>query len=66
MSILQKGQLEFVYLVHDSKAAMRLVKSGKQRPSERLTQIISGLKEGDVLVTSPFEELTDGHPVVVQ
>jgi len=65
-SILQKGQLEFVYLVHDSKAAMRLVKSGKQRASEQLTQIISGLQEGDVLVTSPMEGLTDGHPVVVQ
>ena len=65
-STLQKGQLEFVYLIHDSKAAMRLVKSGKQRPSEQLTQIISGLKEGDVLVTSPMEGLADGHPVVVQ
>ena len=65
-SILQKGQLEFVYLVHDSKAAMRLVKSGKQRASEQLTQIISGLKEDDVLVTSPIDGLTDGHPVVIQ
>ena len=65
-SVLQKGQLEFVYLVHDSKASMHLVKSAKQRTSEQLTQIISGLKEGDVLVTSPVEGLTDGHPVVVQ
>ena len=62
-AILKQGQMEYVYLVHDSKAAMRLVKSGKQQTSEHLTQILSGLKEGDVLITSPLEDLKDGRTV---
>lgn len=64
--IHQHGQMEYVYLVHDSKAAMRLVKTGKRQSSEGLTQILSGLKEGDMLITSSSEDLTDGHLVTIR
>jgi membrane fusion protein, multidrug efflux system len=65
-SIQVKGQMEYVYLVHDSKAAMRLVKSGRKQSGEDLVQITSGLKEGDILINSPSKAMVDGHPITLQ
>jgi membrane fusion protein (multidrug efflux system) len=65
-SVQKKGQMEYVYLAHDSKAAMRLVKSGRKQSGEDLVQIISGLKEGDTLINSPSKAMVDGHPITLQ
>jgi hypothetical protein len=53
-----------VFVVRDARAALRLVKSGKQIGDQ--TEILSGLEPGDSVVTSDPALLTDGQPVTAQ
>lgn len=63
-AVLRRGQMEAVFVVRDDRAALRLVKSGKQIGDQ--TEILSGLEPGDSVVTSDPALLTDGQPVTAQ
>lgn len=64
-ALIQRGQLQGVYVVNTnaihSTAVLRWVKTGQQREGE--VEIVSGLMEGDRIITSNINQLSDGQPV---
>jgi hypothetical protein len=63
-ALLQRGQLEMVYVVADEHARTRLVTIGPRRGSQ--IEVLSGLSDGDVVVTDPGTNLREGVRVVTQ
>jgi RND family efflux transporter MFP subunit len=60
-ALIQRGQLEIVYVVEEQVARARLVRSGKRSADE--VEIISGLESGQQVVTDGNRTLVDGQPV---
>ena len=61
-SILERGQLTFVYVVDSAKTAhMRLIQTGK--PYGDRVEILSGLSEGDLVILEPPSAVKDGAAV---
>jgi HlyD family secretion protein len=59
-----KKELEGVFTVHDAKAQFVPIKTGVA--GEKYFEVVTGVKEGDVVITGPFSsvrELADGAPV---
>jgi RND family efflux transporter MFP subunit len=63
-SVVQRGQLQMVFVVADNHAVMRLVKAGKRVGDE--LEIASGLSPGERIVTEGAADLVDGQPVEVR
>jgi RND family efflux transporter MFP subunit len=63
-AILQRGQLEMVYVVDGDRARTRLVTLGHRRGAQ--VEVLSGLSEGDVVVSDPGVDLREGTRVVAQ
>lgn len=64
-ALIQRGQLEQIFSVDGNQIArLRLVKTGK-RFQDRI-EILSGLREGDVIITNPQEGLKDRQKVNVE
>ena len=63
-AVLRRGQMEVVFVVRENRAALRLVKTGKQLAGR--IEILAGLEPGDPVVTSDASRLTDGQPVTAQ
>ncbi len=63
-AVVQRGQLEIVFVLAGQNARMHLVKTGKRTGDEM--EILSGLDAGDVVVVTGASQLTDGQPVNVQ
>jgi HlyD family secretion protein len=62
-----RKELEGVFLVRDGKVLFEPVKTGIA--GDKYFEVLSGLKEGDTVVTGPFSsvrELRDGAPVKAQ
>ena len=60
-AVVQRGQLEIVFVVANQHAQLHLVKTGK--PFGNQIEILSGLDAGDSVVTEGAAQLTDGQPV---
>ena len=60
-AVVQRGQLEIVFVVANQHAQLHLVKTGKRIGDEM--EILSGLHAGDAVVTVGAAQLTDGQPV---
>ncbi len=60
-AVVQRGQLEIVFVVANQHAQLHLVKTGKRVGNEM--EIVSGLHAGDAVVTEGAAQLTDGQPV---
>ena len=60
-AIVQRGQLELVFVITDQHARLHLVKSGKRLGEEM--EILSGLDPGDKIVVEGAAQLVDGQPV---
>jgi RND family efflux transporter MFP subunit len=63
-ALVVRGQMEILFVVANQKAQLRLVKTGKHFGSE--VEIISGLTDGETVVTSGAASLVDGQPVVIK
>ena len=63
-AVVQRGQLEMVFVVDGGTAVMRLVRTGKQIGGER--EVASGLTPGEVVVVENAGRLVDGQPVEVR
>jgi RND family efflux transporter MFP subunit len=63
-AVVQRGQLEIVFVVANQHTRLRLVKTGKRTGEE--VEILSGLDHGDSVVSSGAALLTDGQPVEVK
>jgi len=57
------GQMERVFTIRESRAELRLVKTGSLRGDQ--VEILSGLSDGDRIITEPSATLRDGQPVEV-
>lgn len=61
-AVTQRGQMEYVWVVTEGKARLRIVKTGKRLGSD--FEVLSGLDSGETVVVSAEGELADGQPVV--
>jgi RND family efflux transporter MFP subunit len=62
-AVVQRGQLEMVYVVVDGTARMRLVRTG--RSSDDRVELRSGVREAEQVVIDGADTLVDGQPVTV-
>lgn len=62
-AVIQRGQMEIVFVVNDGKAQLRLVKTGKRIDNE--AELVSGVSAGEKIVADNVAGLIDGQPVTV-
>ncbi len=58
------GQMQRVFVLQDGSAVLRLVRTGSRTAD--FTEILSGLSEGETVVTKGSQRLLDGQPVVIE
>lgn len=62
-AIVQRGQLDLVFVVKDNKALLRIVKTGKRMDDQ--VEILAGLEAGEWIATQNASLLSNGQPVEV-
>jgi RND family efflux transporter MFP subunit len=62
-AVVQRGQMEIIFVVNDRKAQLRLVKTGKRFGSE--VELVSGVSAGEKVVVENTAALVDGQPLTV-
>lgn len=60
-AVIQRGQMEIVFIVADGKAQLRIVKTGKRIGNE--VELVSGVEAGERVVVEGAGSLLDGQPV---
>lgn len=60
-AVVQRGQIELVFVSRDGVAGLRLVRTGKRIGSE--VEILAGLEAGESVITTGAAGLVDGQPV---
>jgi RND family efflux transporter MFP subunit len=63
-AVIQRGQMELVFVVTGGHAQMRLVKTGSRVEDE--IELVSGLNSGEQVVTENASDLVDGQPVTIK
>jgi membrane fusion protein, multidrug efflux system len=63
-ALVQRGQLEIVFVTREGRAQMRLVRTG--RPLDGGVEILSGLSAGEAVVVEGAAGLVDGQPVTTK
>jgi len=63
-AVIQRGQMELLFVVVNGHAQLRLVKTGNHVGDE--IEVVSGLDSGEQVVTEGESVLTDGQPVIVK
>jgi RND family efflux transporter MFP subunit len=63
-AIIQRGQMELVFVAQDQKAQLRLVKTGKRIGNE--IEIVSGVIPGERVIVENTAQLRDGQPIEVK
>lgn len=62
-SVIQRGQLEYVYVAEAGKAHLRLIRTGKRFGDD--VEVVSGLNAGEKVVADP-SQVQDGQPLEVK
>jgi len=60
-AVVQRGQMEILFVVKNQHARLHLVKTGRRVNDE--TEILSGLDSGDSVVVDNPQQLVDGQPL---
>lgn len=63
-AVIQRGQLEYIFVVVDGHAQMRLVRTGRTLGAE--IELLSGAVAGESVVASSEAPLRDGQPVQIR
>jgi len=63
-AVIPFGQMERVFVVQEKTARLRLVRIGTRSDSH--IEILSGLSEGETVITAGHENLLDGQPISIQ
>lgn len=63
-AVVERGQLEIVFVARDGRAELRLVKTGKRFATT--IEIVSGLSAGEAVVVAGAAMLVDGQPLEEQ
>lgn len=61
VAVVERGQMDVMFSVVQGKARLLLVRPGRRVGDE--VEILSGLRDGDVIVVEPASRLVDGQPV---
>ncbi len=62
-ALVQRSQLDAVFVLSDGRARLRMVRSGKQGAGN--VEILSGLQKGERVILNPRETLRDGDQVAI-
>ena len=62
-AVIQRGQMELVFVVIDNHAQLRLVKTGRRFGNE--IELLSGVSAGEKVVTDGAASLVDGQAVKI-
>jgi len=60
-AVVSRGQLDYVFVVKDNRAVMRIVRTGRRAADT--VEILAGLRDGEPVVASGSEMLRDGAAV---
>jgi RND family efflux transporter MFP subunit len=60
-AVVRRGQMEFVFVLADHHAQLRIVKTGRRFGNE--VELLSGVSAGEQVVTEHVASLVDGQPV---
>jgi RND family efflux transporter MFP subunit len=60
-AVIQRGQMELVFVVADARAQMRIVKTGRRLGNE--IELVSGVNTGEQVVREGAADLVDGQRV---
>jgi multidrug efflux pump subunit AcrA (membrane-fusion protein) len=63
-ALVQRGQLDLVFVIQSDRAVLRIVKTGKRLNGE--VEVLSGLEAGESLAVEGAASLVDGQPVEVK
>jgi RND family efflux transporter MFP subunit len=63
-AVVERGQMELVFVVTNGHAELRLVKTGRRFGNE--IELLSGVSAGEKVVTNKPASLVDGQPVKVR
>ena len=63
-AVVQRGQMELIFVLANGHAQLRLIKTGTRVGDE--VEVVSGLDSGEQVVTEGAATLTDGQPVSVK
>lgn len=63
-AVVQRGQLEMVFVMADRHAQMRIVKTGRRLGDE--VELVSGVEAGELVVVEGTAQLRDGQPLEVR
>jgi RND family efflux transporter MFP subunit len=63
-AVIQRGDMQLLFVVADNHAQLRIVKTGARVGDE--VEVVSGLNSGERVVVSSADQLLDGQPVVVK
>jgi RND family efflux transporter MFP subunit len=63
-AVVQRGQMEMVFVVADKHAQLRLVKTGRHAGAE--VEVVSGLNSGESIVIEGANGLVDGQLVTIK
>ena len=63
-ALVQRGQLEIVFVADNQQAQMRIVKTGKRGSNE--VELMSGVEAGERVVVEGAGQLRDGQPLEVR
>lgn len=64
LAVFEKERKNYVYVIEEGKAVLREVKTGLE--GEDYMEVVSGLSEGEVLILSPNDDISEGVRVKVQ
>ncbi|MEY4387127.1 MAG: hypothetical protein RLY20_2410 [Verrucomicrobiota bacterium] len=63
-AVVQRGQMEIVFVVSGGKAQLRLIKTGKRIGDE--VELVSGISAGEKVVVEGATGLADGQPLTLE
>jgi RND family efflux transporter MFP subunit len=63
-AVIQRGQLEYIFIVADGRAQLRIVKTGRRHGQE--VELLAGASMGEQVVVSGSAPLRDGQPLQIQ
>jgi len=63
-AVLQRGEMELVFVVVHGQAQLRIVKTGKRVGNE--VELVSGVDAGEQVITEGAAQLLDGQPILLK
>ncbi len=63
-AVVQRGQLELVFVAANGRAQLRIVKTGKHIGDE--VELVSGVDAGEQVVSDKAGNLVDGQPLIIK